>query len=373
MAKERARDGGPGVWGRLAALVPILLLAAVMAAASFAPATDAFAAKKKKAPVAEDSVESMPDSADGEMIDVPPDSSDDPADGDDVPGDGSGPMDGTDTTSTGIKLDDQPGPPVELNGAVDIRPGTFLLQARMTADSRPISSGVVFRVYSETLAPDGSLPKLAEIGGGTAAIGLPPGDYLVHAAYGRAGATKKIHVDGVSQGDTVVLNAGGIRLTALTGKDEPLPAGLIQFDIFAPDEEGTEERAILVDNAPPERIVSLNAGVYHVVCRYGDANAVVRADIKVEPGKVTDATVYQKAARLTLKLVDQHGGEAIANTQWSIVSQGGDSVTESVGAFPSVVLAAGDYTAIARHDGRTFERTFTVESGINRDVEVIAK
>ena len=38
-----------------------------------------------------------------------------------------------------------------------------------------------------------------------------------------------------------------------------------------------------------------------------------------------------------------------------------------------MVLAAGDYTAIAKHDGRTFERNFTVEAGVNRDVEVLAE
>ena len=40
-------------------------------------------------------------------------------------------------------------------------------------------------------------------------------------------------------------------------------------------------------------------------------------------------------------------------------------------AFPSVVLAAGDYTAIAKHGDQIFERNFTVEPGLNRDVEVL--
>ena len=41
------------------------------------------------------------------------------------------------------------------------------------------------------------------------------------------------------------------------------------------------------------------------------------------PGKLTEAAVYQKAARLTLKLVSEHGGEAIANTAWSVVTPSG--------------------------------------------------
>jgi len=83
--------------------------------------------------------------------------------------------------------------------------------------------------------------------------------------------------------------------------------------------------------------------------------------------------MYQKAARLTLKLVEEHGGEALANTAWSVITPGGDSVVESVGAFPSVVLAAGEYRAIAKHDGHVYEGNFKVEPGLDRDVEVLLK
>jgi hypothetical protein len=303
------------------------------------------------------------------MVDAPADA----AAPDDLDvGSGDGPID---PASAGVraKLDETPGPPIELAAGATVVPGVFLLQARLDRDGSPLPSGVTFRVYSDQLGTDGRLPQLGEAEGGTAALNLQPGTYLVHASYGRAGATKRVHVDPSSPGDTVVLNAGGMRLTALVGADQRLPSQLVRFDIYAPDEEGSDERALLVENAPPDKIIGLNAGIYHVVSRYGDANAVVRADIKVEPGKLTEATVYQKAARLTLKLVDEHGGEAIADTAWTVVTSLGDNVIENVGAFPSVVLAIGDYKAIARHDGRTFERTFTVEAGLDRDIEVIAK
>jgi len=44
-----------------------------------------------------------------------------------------------------------------------------------------------------------------------------------------------------------------------------------------------------------------------------------------------------------------------------------------VGAFPSVVLAVGQYTAIAKHEGKSYEHDFTVEPGLTRDIEVMAK
>jgi hypothetical protein len=171
----------------------------------------------------------------------------------------------------------------------------------------------------------------------------------------------------------VVLNAGGLRLLALNGRDQPLPTGDVVFDIYAPDEGGTYERSLLIANAPPGKVIGLTAGVYHVVSRYGSANAQVRADIRVDAGKLTEATIYQKAARLTLKLVQVRGGEALADTAWSVLSTKGETVVASVGAFPQVVLAAGEYKAIARHAGKTYEATFTVEAAADRDVEVLLR
>ena len=248
---------------------------------------------------------------------------------------------------------------------------TLTLEARLTEGGPPIASGMTWRVFGDSVGSDGKMRLVGEATGGPVTLKLKAGSYFVHAAYGRAGVSKKVDVGGDVATDSVVLNAGGLRLAALVGKDQPLAGGDVSFDIYAPDEGGSDERILLVSNAPAGEIIGLSAGIYHVVCRYGDANAVVRADIRVEAGKLIDAAVYQNAARLTLKLVEAHGGEALANTSWSVVTMAGEAVADSVGAFPSVVLAAGDYTAIAKHEGKIYERTFTVESGVNRDVEVL--
>lgn len=266
-------------------------------------------------------------------------------------------------------------PQVDAGPPSDIRPGSFTLEARLAADGPPLGDGVKWRIFGDTPGPDGHLKLLGEASGGIIYIRLDQGTYYVHAAYGRAGATRKIEVNAPTGGEVLVLNAGGVRLTAINGKDkdQPLGQGDVAFDIYAPDEGGSEERFLLIPNAPPGHVISLNAGTYHVVSKYGDANAIVRADIKIDPGKLTDATVFQEAARLTLKLVAQHGGEALADTAWSVTTLGGESVVESVGAFPSVVLAAGDYTAKAKHEGKTFQKNFSVEAGANRDIEVITE
>lgn len=258
-----------------------------------------------------------------------------------------------------------PGPPR------DIRQGSFTLEARLTADGPSLKDGVAWRIFGDKPGSDGNLPLLGQASGGVIYIRLDPGTYYIHAAMGRAGLARKITVTKPTGGAVFVLNAGGMRLSAMNGKDLPLAGPDITFDVYAPDEGG--DRLLLLSNAPPGKVIALPAGIYHVVCHYGDANAVVRADIKVDAGKLTEATVYQQAARLTLKLVEVHGGEAIANTEWSVVTPGGDDVVQSVGAFPSVVLAAGKYKAIAQHDGKSYQTDFDVQPGVNRDVEVILK
>jgi len=119
--------------------------------------------------------------------------------------------------------------------------------------------------------------------------------------------------------------------------------------------------------------VLLPAGAYYVQSTYGEGNATIQVDVRVEAGRLTDATVHHRAAQITLRLVSSPGGEAIANTAWSVLTPGGDTIKESIGAFPSVVLAEGEYVAVARHDGRIFSENFKVQTGRDRDVEILAR
>jgi hypothetical protein len=93
----------------------------------------------------------------------------------------------------------------------------------------------------------------------------------------------------------------------------------------------------------------------------------------VQTGKLTDVTVTHRAAVITLKLVGESGGEALANTNWSVLTPGGDVIKESIGAFPKVILAEGDYRAIARYEGQNYERTFKVVTGVDGEIEVVAR
>jgi hypothetical protein len=201
---------------------------------------------------------------------------------------------------------------------------------------------------------------------------IEPGSYLVHASFGRAGATKRIKVGTAPARESLVLEAGGLKLDAVLSGGVRIPPHRLRFSIYEADPDFGGERALIVPNVSPNTVVRLNAGTYHVVSTYGSVNAVIRSDIRVEAGKLTEATVEHRAAELTMKLVREPGGEAIADTSWSILTDSGDIVRESVGAFASMVLAEGDYAIVAKNRDRIYQREFTVVPGRNQDVEVIA-
>lgn len=257
--------------------------------------------------------------------------------------------------------------PLALSG------GEITLAAKLTSDSPEIPRGMVWRIFGPQPGPDGKLPLIAAAEGGTSAFHLQPGSYLVHAAFGRAGATKRITVGREPQREDLVLDAGGLKLDAVLSGGVRIPPGKLKFSIYENEVGPDGQRALIIPNVKPNSVVRLNAGTYHVVSTYGSVNAVIRADIRVEAGKLTEATVEHRAAQLTLKLVREEGGEAIADTQWSVLTDSGDIVRENVGAFASMVLAEGDYTVIAKNRDHIYQKAFTVVAGNNQDVEVLAQ
>jgi hypothetical protein len=259
------------------------------------------------------------------------------------------------------------------NGAVIGR--SVQMQALLTEAGEPLEHGLTWRVFHPIPGADGKLPLLASSEGGSARFEFEPGDYFIHVAFGRAGVTKKLTVprDGPLETQRLVLEAGGLVLNAVSGVDMRIPVNQLRFNIYKAEEALDGEQQLVVENVRANTIVRLNAGTYHIVSEYGAVNAVIRSDIRVEPGKLTEAIIQHRAAQLTLKLVAEEGGEAIADTAWSILTSGGDVVSESVGAFPTIVLAEGEYTAIARNKNQTYQREFTVVAGRNSDVEVFLK
>ena len=250
--------------------------------------------------------------------------------------------------------------------------GAITLSAQLTDKGAEITRGIVWRVFKPE-AVNGKLPMVATAHGGTAVFQLEPGSYLVHASYGRAGATKRITVVGKdAKRESLVLDAGGLKLDAVLSGGVRIPPKNLRFSIYEGTAEPNGERALIIPDVEPNSVVRLNAGTYHVVSTYGAVNAVIRSDIRVEAGKLTEATVEHHAAEITMKLVRETGGEAIADTSWSLLNESGDPIKETVGAFASMVLAEGDYTIIAKNRDRIYQKDFTVVAGQNQEIEVLA-
>lgn len=244
--------------------------------------------------------------------------------------------------------------------------------ARFTADGAAINAGLYWRIFAEKADATGKFPVIAESRDASAVFNLLPGAYVVHASYGLAGGAKRIVVSPEPSRETLVLPAGGLRLGGIVEKT-PIAAGRVSFDIFQGSQFDQKERLPVARDLAVGEVLLLPEGQYHVVSNYGDANAVVRADLRVVPGKLTDAVLHHRAAQVTLKLIGEAGGEALANTAWSVLTPAGDVIKESIGAFPVVVLAEGDYVAIARHEGKTYNKEFRVDPGFDREIEVLAK
>ncbi|MER8567513.1 hypothetical protein NKH85_16135 [Mesorhizobium sp. M0924] len=257
--------------------------------------------------------------------------------------------------------------PLALSGG-----GAITLSAQLTDKGADITRGIVWRVFKPEAAGDGKLPMVASAHGGSAVFQLEPGSYLVHASYGRAGATKRITVGKDARRESLVLDAGGLKLDAVLSGGVRIPPKKLRFSIYEGTAEANGDRALIIPDVEPNSVVRLNAGVYHVVSTYGAVNAVIRSDIRVEAGKLTEATVEHRAAEETMKLVRETGGEAIADTSWSLLNESGDPIKEAVGAFASMVLAEGQYTIIAKNRDRIYQKDFTVVAGQNQEIEVLA-
>jgi hypothetical protein len=246
------------------------------------------------------------------------------------------------------------------------------LSARFGKQAPVIAGGLTWRVYAAKANPSGKFRLVKEDKSPSPTLVLPAGAYIVHVGFGLATAVKPVTLRGPTVHEEFDLPAGGLRMEGRVG-DVRIPAGQISFEVYKGSQFEAGDRRPIAEHVMTGSIVVVPEGTYYIVSNYGTANSVVRSDIRVQAGKLTDVTVTHRAAAITLKLVNEKGGEALANTAWSVLTPGGDVIKESIGAFPRVILAEGEYRAIARNEGKVYEREFKVVTGVDGDVEVLAQ
>jgi hypothetical protein len=262
-------------------------------------------------------------------------------------------------------------PVVAPPGALAPGQAVLSLTARYGKDMPVINGGLVWRIFSDRPDETGTFKMIREEHGATPNLVLPPGSYVVHVAFGLVSAVRAVTLKSETDRESFVLPAGGLRIEGRVGASK-IPQNQISFAIYKGSQFEVGERASLVPSVAVGDVVLLPEGIYYIVSNYGDANSVVRSDIRVQAGKLTDVTITHRAAVITLKLVSDKGGEALANTAWSVITPGGDVIKESIGAFPRVILAEGEYRAIAKNEGKVYERPFNVVNGVDGEVEVVA-
>lgn len=245
------------------------------------------------------------------------------------------------------------------------------MSARFGSADPLVPRGLVWRIFADRPEASGAYPLVAEAAEPAPVFFLSPGGYVVHVSYGLASVARRIVVGDDSRREQIIMAAGAVELKSDVN-DKPIPLEKISYDIFEGSFlQGRASSRPFFRGASSGDLIILPAGDYYVVSTYGDGNAVIQADIAVAAGKVTDATLHHRAAEVTLRLVQAKGGEPLPNTQWSVLSPGGDAIKESSGASPAFVLAEGRYQAIARYAGKTYSKEFDVESGKDGPVEVI--
>ena len=270
-------------------------------------------------------------------------------------------------TTTLVPVEPAPAPARTAPGA----PKPVKLVALLSNEGQQIDKGLVWRIYRFD-TPDSNGTLINTVRKASPTLNLSNGRYIINASFGRAHLTREITIrdDTINLTQKFVLNAGGLRVNALLESGSTSDSSTVRYDIFT-DRDQLDNRQLVLAGAKPGLIIRLNAGIYHIVSKYGDANATVASDITVEPGKLTEATVTHSAAKVRFKLVNRTGGEALPDTQWRVKSTNGDVVKTSVGALPTHILAPGSYTVVGVSEGQAYEQKFTVDNGQMLDVEVI--
>ena len=243
--------------------------------------------------------------------------------------------------------------------------------ARFRSDM-PITGGLYWRVYADKPDQTGMYRVLKEDKSAAPTFALPAGGYIVHVTFGLASAIKQVQLRDEPVREAFEIPAGGLRMEGRVG-DVKIASGHISYEIYKGSQFDQGEKRPIVANVMTGDVVLVPEGTYFIVSKYGDGNAIVRSDIRVQAGKLTDVTVTHRAAAIMLKLVSRKGGEALANTEWAVVSPAGDVIAETKGAFPRVILAEGEYRIIARNENKTYPQDVKVITGVDGEIEVLAK
>jgi predicted small integral membrane protein len=248
----------------------------------------------------------------------------------------------------------------------------IIMSAKIHDEGKVITSGMVWRIFKTSSQNSAGYELLKTVRSARLFTSLPPGGYMLNAAYGLASITTPLNVlPGQALEQTLVLNAGGMKIITASAAGKPLIHQHVRNLLYSSEVNRFGERALLADNIKPGAITRLNAGIYYIVSKYGNVNDVIRTDITVEAGKLSELTITHSGVWTTFRLVVHSGSEALAGTTWDILSPKGELIKQSTGALISHILMPGKYTVLARREGKNYTRNFEVKAGRPQEIEVV--
>ena len=236
---------------------------------------------------------------------------------------------------------------------------TLALTAALTGETTPLAGGVRWRIFSARTEEDGSHALIVESNLASPTLTLPPGEYVVHASFGLASAARRLTLGAETHSEKLTIAAGGLKIGGVLGA-QPIDPSKLSLAIFVPVGRNLQGKLVyararagdvvgLPEGSYPHRLDLSRHGGRPVSRRRPQAgagkpgaptqaaipsNSIVNADIKVASGKLTDVTLRHRCATLTLKLVNKAGGEALANTTFTVLTPGGDVDPRTDGGVP---------------------------------------
>ena len=256
--------------------------------------------------------------------------------------------------------------PQSLNNQTPAGTTTLSLMAVIEGTQTVLKDGLTWRIYDSPAEKRAALITSSK--DANPRFDLPPGAYIIHVSYGLASASRRIILAQQTANERMAISAGGLSLSARVG-DLPIPNDRVTFNVYVAQGSDPEGR-LVAENILANKVLYLPSGLYRVVSRYGRTNAIATADLRIDSGVLSQATLTHRAATVTLKLVRAKGAEALGGTRFSVLTPGGDIVREISGAFPTLTLAEGEYLILARNGGKLYSEDAVIKSGFDRDIEV---
>jgi hypothetical protein len=254
----------------------------------------------------------------------------------------------------------------KLNIVMNI--GVLRLSAHAESGDPPIS-GVRFAVYDADKDKLLLKTRLDE-----QELTLPAGAYRMTVDLGLVHEERKLEVKaGQNHTETLVLNAGWLKLSAVTSGDKRPMTQDIRYKIFDLSAKGAASNQALTTITTPATTIFLKRGKYRVESQYGSHNARLVHDVNVTAGNVSDVKCEYRVSSIKLKLVAKPGAEPVEKVKWTLKYADGGTVLISQDAAPDLILQTGRYQVMAQHNAKTYSRTFEAVANREHIIELIAE